>query len=448
LRAQTRCNGVMAFQDDRYTPGAGLSLSVVRECVPDDPMTSPPRRRIATLVSKYPDFSHTFILREVLSLRERGVEIDVASINEAPSRGRLTQVESDEAARTFYVKQQGVSGVLRAALWMLLHRPAGLVRGLYFALGLGRWDFRRSALCVFYYCEALILAKWLHERSLRHLHVHFATPAATVAMILTRIVPVTLSMTVHGPDEFYDVTGYYLVEKIKTAKFVVCISYFAQSQLMKLVPGTDWDKFEIARLGVDSALFLARPTCDSSKLFRILCVGRLVPAKGQRILIEAVSHLKEAGRAVELQFVGDGPDRDELEKLVSSKGLSDSIRFAGAVNQDKIQDYYRNADVFALASFAEGIPVVLMEAMAMEIPCVSTRVAGIPELIEDGVDGLLVAPSDVQGMAAAIGRLIDSPELREALGPAGRRRVQQDYELSKSIDRLADVFQSRLEPTE
>jgi len=416
--------------------------------MPDDPMTSPPRCRIAYLVSKYPDFSHTFILREVLSLRERGVEIDVASINEAPDRGRLTQVECDEADRTFYVKRQGVSGVLRAAFWMLLHRPAGLVRGLYFALTLSRGDIRSSAFCVFYYFEALILAKWLHEHSLKHLHVHFATPAATVALILTRVVPVTMSMTVHGPDEFYDVTGYYLAEKIKASKFVVCISYFAQSQLMKLAPVADWNKFEIARLGVDSSLFSARLVRDSPELFRILCVGRLVPAKGQRILIEAVGRLKEAGRSLELQFVGDGPDRDELEKLVCEKNLSHAVHFAGAVNQDHIQGYYQNADVFALASFAEGIPVVLMEAMAMEIPCVATRIAGIPELIEDGVEGLLVAASDVQGMAAAIGRLMDSPGLRESLGKAGRRRVQEDYELSKSIDRLSDVFQSRLEPAE
>ena len=177
---------------------------------------------------------------------------------------------------------------------------------------------------------------------------------------------------------------------------------------------------------------------------QVLCVGRLVSSKGQRILIEAVDRLRKAGRDVKLQLVGDGPDRADLEALVRECDLSQVVAFAGVVNQDNIGAYYRNADIFALASFAEGIPVVLMEAMAMEIPCVATRITGIPELIEDGVNGLLVAPSDVDSMAAAIERLMISPELCESLGKAGRLRVQQQYELAGSADRLKEIFLSRL----
>ena len=407
-------------------------------------MTSPERCRIAYLVSKYPDFSHTFILREVLSLRNHGMDIEVASINEAPPPEKLTQVERDEALRTFYVKRRGVAGALGAAMWALLHRPAGLVRGLGYALRLGRGDIRRSLLCVFYFVEALILAKWLSERAISHLHVHFATPAATVAMILTHVSPVEMSMTVHGPDEFYDVSNYYLSEKIRTSKFVVCISFFAQSQLMKLSPGSEWNKFDVVRLGVDSSQFAPRGRKAAEEPIQVLCVGRLVSAKGQRILIEAVDRLKRGGHRLELQLVGDGVDRSDLERLVVVRGLTDVVRFVGAVNQDEIRTYYQRADIFALASFAEGIPVVLMEAMAMEIPCVATRITGIPELIEDGVSGLLVSPSDVEGMAAAMLRLMESAELREALGKAGRQRVQQDYELAVSADRLAEVFHRRL----
>jgi len=407
-------------------------------------MTSPERCRIAYLVSKYPDFSHTFILREVLSLRNHGMDIEVASINEAPPPEKLTQVERDEASRTFYVKRRGVAGALSAALWALQHRPAGLVRGLGYALRLGRGDIRRSLLCVFYFVEALILANWLSERSISHLHVHFATPAATVAMILTHVSPVEMSMTVHGPDEFYDVSNYYLSEKIRTSKFVVCISFFAQSQLMKLSPGSEWSKFDVVRLGVDSSEFAPRGRKAAEGPVQVLCVGRLVSAKGQRILIEAVDRLKRGGHRLELQLVGDGVDRSDLERLVVVRGLTDVVRFVGAVNQDEIRAYYQRADIFALASFAEGIPVVLMEAMAMEIPCVATRITGIPELIEDGVSGLLVSPSDVEGMAAAMLRLMESAELRESLGKAGRQRVQQNYELATSADRLADVFQRRL----
>ena len=400
--------------------------------------------RIGYLVSRYPAVSHTFILREVLALRERGITIEVASINASPSRNEMTEVEQRESDLTFYVKRTGVSGALKAAGWMLLRHPAGLVRGLCTALGLARADPARIPLCFFYYAEAAILAKWMQERSFDHLHVHFATPAATVALILTHMVPVTLSMTVHGPDEFYDVPGYHLKEKIATALFVACISFFAQSQLMKLTPGENWDKFDLARLGVDCDHFLARPFRASPATFQILCVGRLVSSKGQQVLIKAAERLVEAGRQFQLRFVGDGPDRGELERMVRERGLSTQIFFEGAINQDQIQRYYVAADIFALASFAEGIPVVLMEAMAMEIPCIATCINGIPELIRNGVDGLLVAPSDIEGMASALGRLMDDATLRESLGKAGRLRVQQNYNLSKSADRLTDVFRRRL----
>jgi colanic acid/amylovoran biosynthesis glycosyltransferase len=408
-------------------------------------MESPQTLRMGYLVSKYPAVSHTFILREVLALRQRGIAIEVASINASPAPGDLTMDERHEAEATFYIKRAGALGALKAMFWMLARRPGGLLAGLRAALGLGGTDFSRLLLCLFYYVEAAILAKWMQERSLNHLHVHFATPAATVALILTHMAPITLSITVHGPDEFYDVPGYYLAEKVAASRFVACISFFAQSQLMKLTPGKDWNKFDLARLGVDCNHFSARPFRASPQPFEILCVGRLVPTKGQRILIQAVERLVHAGRQLRLRFVGDGPDRNELQRIVRERDLSSHIYFEGSINQDRIQEHYVAADIFALASFAEGIPVVLMEAMSMEIPCVATCINGIPELIRDGIDGILVAPSDIEGMVEALGRLMDNPSLRQSLGKAGRRRVQESYELSKSIDRLEAVFRRRLE---
>jgi glycosyltransferase involved in cell wall biosynthesis len=170
----------------------------------------------------------------------------------------------------------------------------------------------------------------------------------------------------------------------------------------------------------------------------------MTPTKGQRILIEAVRRLTEDGRRVELRLIGDGPDRVGLEHLVRERGLTARVFFEGSVNQDRIRSFYEAADVFALASFAEGIPVVLMEAMSMEIPCIATCINGIPELIRDGIDGLLVPASDADGMAAAIGRLMDDGALRESLGRAGRRRVEEVYHLGRSADRLADIFRVRL----
>ena len=406
---------------------------------------SQPLIRLAYLVSRYPAISHTFILREVLRLRERGLAIAVASINlpDQPLE-RLTAVDRAEAGLTYYVKQHGWRGALIAILAALATQPTGFFRGLGFAFKLGGADLKKLTYRLFYFIEALMIGRWMARQGLTHLHVHFATPAATVALIATRIFPITFSMTVHGPDEFYDAPGYNLPEKIAGARFICCIGQYARSQLMKLSQPNHWDRLEITPLGVDPDQFTPRPFRPDPQPFELLCVGRLTPAKGQAILLAAVAQLVREGHEVRLRLVGDGPDRAMLERETTRQGLGERVVFEGAVNQDRIRELYAAADVFVLASFAEGIPVVLMEAMAMTIPCVTTFITGIPELIRDGQDGLLVAPSDVAGLAAAIARLMEDGALRQRLGEAGRVRVCEKYDLHRNIERLATVFRRRL----
>lgn len=401
--------------------------------------------RLGYLVSRYPAVSHTFILREVLALKEHGIDVSVASINR-PDRTLegLTQEERSEVAKTFYVKSAGLSAVISAQVSLFVKRPAGYLRGLAFALRLGGSDLSRLLICFFYFVEASMLARWMRGLALHHLHVHFATPAATVAMILARLAPIHFSITVHGPDEFYDVPGCYLAEKVASSQFICAIGLYARSQLMKIAPVEHWDKIEIAPLGVDPEHFAPRPFRLSPDPFEVLCVGRLTPAKGQHILLSAAGILSDAGHDVLFRFVGDGPERQSLEQQVHARHLGKIVSFEGAVNQDRIRGFYQTADVFALASFAEGIPVVLMEAMAMEVPCVTTWITGVPELIRNEVDGLLVAPSDAQGLAGAILRLMEDAGLRKRLGEAGRRRVMEHYHLARNVARLAEVFRRRL----
>lgn len=289
-----------------------------------------------------------------------------------------------------------------------------------------------------------MVGQWMKARGVNHLHVHFATPAATVGMIVTKLFPFTLSITVHGPDEFYDVPGYYLPQKIAASKLLCAISHYARSQLIRIVPASEWSKVVITRLGVDPEVFCPRAPRDPGEVFEILCVGRLVAAKGQQVLLDAMVRLLGQGRRVRLRFVGDGPDRAALEAGVAQLNLGKVVIFEGSVNQDRIRAFYESADVFALPSFAEGIPVVLMEAMAMEIPVVTTWITGVPELIRSGTDGLLVAPSDEQGLATAISQLMDDPALCRRLGAAGRVRVTEQYHLGKSVEHLAGVFRARL----
>jgi len=266
------------------------------------------------------------------------------------------------------------------------------------------------------------------------LHVHLGSQAATVGLYVRRVFGFGLSITVHGPDEFYDTEGQYLEQKIVAADFICCISYYARSQLMRLSPAIHWEKLIVSRLGVDPTIFLPRPFRSMPDTFEILCVGRLTPSKGQRLLISAVELLTRQGRRVRLRLVGSGTDEESLRECAAFVAPG-SVVFEGAVNQDRIRALYRTADLFCIPSFAEGIPVVLMEAMAMEIPCVSTCITGIPELIRDGIDGLLIAPSDQEGLVA---------DLRERIGRSGRARILEHYDLYSSVKVLADIFTERV----
>src|SRR5215469_4656734 len=397
--------------------------------------------RIAYLVSAYPAVSHTFILREVQRLRRSNFEIYTASINAVDRSGDdLTEEEQSEAAATFYIKREGIRGAFKAHSTVFLRSPKAYLVGLCFALRLGGTDLRRLAFAFCYFVEAVILGRWMESRKLSHLHIHFANAASAVGLITSHTFPIRFSLTVHGPDEFYDAPGLKLVEKVDGATFVCCIGQFARSQLMKLSPPAEWSKFEIGPLGVDPQLFTPRRFRANPDPIDLLCIGRLVSSKGQHVLLAAVEHLVKSYPNIRLRLVGDGPDREGLKRTISSKGLGRWVTLEGSVNQDRIREYYRQADIFVLPSFAEGIPVVLMEAMATEIPCVSTFVAGIPELIRNDIDGILVPPSDDQELAGAIRRLIDDPCLRRRLGAAGRGRVMEKYDLDRNIAGLADIF--------
>jgi glycosyltransferase involved in cell wall biosynthesis len=207
---------------------------------------------------------------------------------------------------------------------------------------------------------------------------------------------------------------------------------------------SQWPRLELTPLGVDPAEFAPRPFRSDPSPFQIVSVGQLVPVKGQHLLIGAVQALACAGHEVLLRLVGDGPDRSELEREIETRGLSRSVFFAGNVNQDELRAIYRESDVLVLPSFGEGLPVVLMEAMAMEIPCVATWIAGIPELIRDGIDGLLIPPADEQALARAILRLKTEPALRLRLGQEARRRVLDQYDLTRNGERLVELFRRRL----
>lgn len=378
-------------------------------------------------------------------MRARGFAIQTASIDFPDwDGGECGSAEADEVARTFYVKRRGAARILGDHAACFLRRPLRYLSGFGLALRLAGLDLHDVVLHLGYFAEAVVLGRWMERSGLAHLHVHFANASATVALLARSVYGFEYSIRIHGSDEFYGVAHYRLPQKVSGALFACCIGWQCRSQVMKATPPEQWEKLDVCRLGVDPNLFRGREGAAPRGRFEILCVARLVPAKGQSILLAAVAKLIERGRKIHVSLVGDGPGRAMFEALTARLQIGGHVTFHGSITQDRIREYLERADVFVLPSFAEGIPVTLMEAMAMEIPCVSTLVGGIPELIQSGVNGILVPPSDPDGLADAIANLMTDPALRARLGREGRCTVVSSYNLRKNVEELAAIFDRRL----
>ncbi len=396
--------------------------------------------RIAYLVSEYPHIRHAYLLREIRGLRKLGWEIETLAIRpEVRSSGAYTEEEREERARTFYVLGAGFVNVLVAHFATLLRHPLGYFLGLARAIRYGRWNPRATLDGLFYFAEAVVAGRHIESLGIAHVHTHYAS---TVTWILGSVFPIDVSMSIHGSGEFDDPRAFRLTEKIAESRFVRAISLFGRSQLMRACPNEQWDKIEICRLGVDPGAERERLLRQPGAPFHLLCVGGMAKPRAFQVLIRALAATGNA--SIFLSLVGDGPDRSLLERLARECGIEAQVRFEGWKTQDELQPIYAAADAFVFSSFAEGIPVVLMEAMAMSLPCVAPWIAGIPELIRDGVDGLLTAPSDERAMADAMNRLYRDPELCRALGASARTRILEQYDLGRNIEALSAIYCLRL----
>jgi len=399
-------------------------------------------RRIAMLTSRYPAISHTFIWRDVISLRKQGLEVHTCSLNKPGESDLLTEEYRGEFLGTFYIKGVSPAAIALAHLNRMFRSPARYLSSLYFAIRTQRGGIKKLLYNVFYFVEGGILAHWAQCKGIEHIFVHFAH-ASAAAMYASKMGGPSYSIRVHGSDIFYDCPGHYLKEKFAGATALVCISDFCRSQVLCMLPPEQWSKVSVVRCGLDPELFLPqrqRPN-DAQETVVFLCVARLLRAKGLHFLLHACQALRKKGIQLKCILVGDGPAREELERLTDQLGLRACVEFAGAVGQDRIQEYYDKADAFVLPSFAEGVPVVLMEAMSKEIPVITTQIMGIPELVNDGVNGLLVPPANEEALVHAMLRLAADPPLRRRLGQAGRKRVIAEYNQEINVPQLAPILQ-------
>ncbi len=406
-----------------------------------------PNGPVGYIASHYPAVSHSFVLREVSALRRLGVDIATMSIWRTDATELLTDAEREAARTTFAVLPRSAVRIVGAHLRSFLRGPARYLATLGRAIRLSPPGLRGHLWQLFYFAEAMVAYQHCRERGIRHLHAQFADSATDVAMLVAARGGTgwSWSLAVHGPVEFYNVDRTRLAAKLADAAFVQAISHFGRSQLLTLMDESEWDKVEIVHCGVDPSYYtpseahLAGAASDGGEL-RVLCVGRLVHLKGQSMLIRAAADLRERGVDVRIVLIGDGPKRGDLEQLARRLGVEDRVELLGSVGQSEIRAYYEACDIFCLPSFAEGLPVVLMEAMALERPVVTTQIMGIPELVEDGVAGLLVPPETSTSLTEAIAELASDPERRASMGRAGRAKVLAEFDVTHSAELLRPLF--------
>jgi colanic acid/amylovoran biosynthesis glycosyltransferase len=407
---------------------------------------------IAYITDHYPATSHTFIQREVLALRARGVDVRTFSIHRVGEEHVLSRADAEAFRTTYALLPPRRRDLLAAHAAALLRHPRAYVGTVAEAFRIPATTPRARIWQLFYFGEAILLWRRCRREGIRHVHAHFASPGADVAHLFGRFARRTArggagwSFTGHGTD-ITDADPGVLAEKVRDADFVVCVSDHGRAQMMSLVEEAHWAKLHVVHCGVDVGAFASpppepNPGPDSARPLRLLAVGRLVAVKGQGVLVEAVARLAADGVDVVATLVGDGPRRAGLEALARALGVADRIRFAGRVGQDEIRRFYAEADVFCLPSFAEGIPVVLLEAMAAGVPVVASRISGIPELIEDGSSGVLVPPGRADRLADALRELLADPGRRAALAAAGRSRVCADFEVGGCAERLREVMEA------
>jgi glycosyltransferase involved in cell wall biosynthesis len=394
--------------------------------------------RLAYLTSQYPATSHTFIRREVSALRIAGLDLQTFSVR-APGTAELkSAIDQREAAQTFTLLGQSPVAFARAHLGELLQRPGRYIRTLLLALRHRAPGVKPALLSLAHFTEAILLAAELRRRGIDHLHNHFANSGATVGLLASRQANIRWSFTIHGISEFDYPAGLLLGEKITAASFIACVSYFGRAQAYRLVDSQEWDKLTVVRCGLElDQLPEAEPGAETR--MRMILVGRLSAEKGIAGLLEALAMLEPAQRP-ELTIVGDGPLRAELDALVARLALDDNVAFLGRLPEAETLAAIARSDALVLPSFMEGLPIVLMEAMALGKPVIATRVAGIPELVSDGENGLLFTPSNWPELAEKIARLATDLLLQQRLGTAGQATIAAKFDIKQSAEILLRLF--------
>lgn len=395
--------------------------------------------RLAYLVNQYPKVSHSFVRREIRALEKLGHTVLRFSVRRVEEK-LVDPADLEEGTKTRVILDVKPAGLLAAMARQSATHPVRFAEAARLAGEIGYRSERGLAYHGAYLGEACVLVDWLRKEKVGHLHTHFGTNSTSVAMLCRALGGPPYSFTAHGPEEFDKPQFIALGEKIRRSKFVAAISSFGRSQLYRQVEASQWPKVHIARMGVD-ADFLAAPPTPVPDVPRLVTVGRLNEQKGQLLLVQAAAKLRDLGKAFELVLVGDGELRKPIEALIAERGLEKSVTITGWAPASEVKRQLVGARALVLPSFAEGLPVVIMEALALGRPVLTTSIAGIPELVGHEECGWLVPAGSMEALVPAMARVLETPVDRlTAMGLEGRRRVVEQHDADKIATGLAALF--------
>jgi colanic acid/amylovoran biosynthesis glycosyltransferase len=405
--------------------------------------------RLAYFTNQYPKVSHSFVRREILALEAAGAfgrvrRISVRRVNEELADERDRREHAD--TRVLLDGSWGnLVRLLAAGCGTAATCPVRFVRALGAAWRLARRGDRPMAVYGMYLLEACLLKRWLVREKVDHLHVHFGTNPAAVAMLCRIVGGPTYSVTMHGPDEFDGAVMLAIDLKARWASAIVGISQHGCSQLTRWVDRGDRGKIALVHCGLDESFLTNEPT-QVPDVPRFVFVGRLTITKGVMVMVEALHRVKLKGASVALTVIGDGPERENMEKLLASQGLAAQVTMVGWADGERVRQEIVQSRALVLPSFAEGLPVVLMESLALGRPVISTWVAGVPELVEAGVNGWLVPPGSVEALAGAMEKALQTPvEVLTRMGLAGREKVLREHNAATEAGKLVALFREVIE---
>lgn len=403
------------------------------------------RSPVAYLVNQYPKVSHSFIRREILALERQGLTVHRFALR-GWEEATVDAQDTAEKSRTRYLLQQGAVALLSDALALLLNRPATWLRALALALRMSRQSDRSLPYHLVYFLEACRLVRWCEAAGVAHLHAHFGTNPAEVAMLSKALGGPDYSFTVHGPEEFDKPEFLGMAEKIKHSAFVVAISSYGRSQLYRWIAQNQWHKVKVVHCGLEAA-FHANPASQTPKPNKLVCIGRLCEQKGQLLLLQAARLVADRGIDFELVLAGDGEMRAQIEAEIHRLSLGHQVSITGWISSERVQQELLSSRAMVLPSFAEGLPVVIMEAMALRRPVVTTYVAGIPELVGHGQSGWLCPAGDVHSLADALAECLQaSEETLARMGETARERVLARHDVDVEASKLAGLFSGQVPP--